>query len=338
MSQQPASTATKKSSSSTSAVVDFSGSSDEELDETPPEFYDATMDDRDQAWAERQRKGRKSDALLSCPACFTTLCVDCQRLDLRAIKPRGPNPLWAEHTNVLRVVNTEGQAGGSASSQLRRARAATTEDALQDTLLGDFGASEFAAPSFTGTSRERELVFHRMRMRVLVVCEQQDLQHFEFLLTRFSSLAHHIPTCHVDCLLEIQTAHTLTPSYFEEIVLDYTSLTLDLDEVEDIAENDPEYQEPAHTPSTLPTRHEKIVTQYRAMFVMNCKIMEGQSWQVNGKKRKRKVKTTVHPSIQETEVTGETYQPVACSVCGTEVAVLDQEEVYHFHSVLPSFV
>ncbi|MCO5558233.1 hypothetical protein L7F22_011812 [Adiantum nelumboides] len=163
MSQQPASTATRKSSSSTLAVVDFLGSSDEELDETPPEFYDATMDDRDQAWAERQRKGRKSDALLSCPACFTTLCVDCQR-------------------------------------------------------------------------------------------------------------------------------------------------------------------------------HEKIVTQYRAMFVMNCKIMEGQSRQVNGKKRKRKVKTTVHPSIQETGVTGEMYQPVACSVCGTEVAVLDQEEVYHFHSVLPSFV
>ena len=37
------------------------------------------MDERDHAWVERKRKGRKSDALLSCPACFTTLCLDCQR-------------------------------------------------------------------------------------------------------------------------------------------------------------------------------------------------------------------------------------------------------------------
>ncbi|MCO5602218.1 hypothetical protein L7F22_056346 [Adiantum nelumboides] len=29
----------------------------------------------------------------------------------RDIMPRRPNPLWAEHTNVLRVVNTSGQAG-----------------------------------------------------------------------------------------------------------------------------------------------------------------------------------------------------------------------------------
>ncbi|MCO5580941.1 hypothetical protein L7F22_034815 [Adiantum nelumboides] len=30
---------------------------------------------------------------------------------VRDIMPRRPNPLWAEHTNVLRVVNTSGQAG-----------------------------------------------------------------------------------------------------------------------------------------------------------------------------------------------------------------------------------
>eukprot|EP00250_Pteridium_aquilinum_P032858 c4814_g1_i1 orf=80-571(+) len=76
---EPRSSITKKAVPSTSALVDFSGSSDEELDETPPEFYDPDIDERDQAWAERKRKGRKSDALLSCPACFTTLCIDCQR-------------------------------------------------------------------------------------------------------------------------------------------------------------------------------------------------------------------------------------------------------------------
>ncbi|KAI5075027.1 hypothetical protein GOP47_0010988 [Adiantum capillus-veneris] len=165
MSAQAGPLATQKSGSSTAGPVNFSDSSNDELDETPPEFYDATMDDRDQAWAERKRKGRKSDALLSCPACFTTLCMDCQR-------------------------------------------------------------------------------------------------------------------------------------------------------------------------------HDKIVTQYRAMFVLNCKIIEGQSRQfnVNGKKRKRKAKTTGGQSFHEEESIGETYQPVACSVCGTEVAVFDQEEVYHFYNVLPSFV
>ncbi len=29
-------------------------------------------------WAHRQRKGRSTDAILSCPCCFTTVCIDCQ--------------------------------------------------------------------------------------------------------------------------------------------------------------------------------------------------------------------------------------------------------------------
>ncbi|BFZ07268.1 hypothetical protein BsWGS_10307 [Bradybaena similaris] len=59
-------------------------------------LYDPDMDDEDQKWVDRQRqshrgpsaggakKGKKSkkpnsDALLDCPACMTTLCLDCQR-------------------------------------------------------------------------------------------------------------------------------------------------------------------------------------------------------------------------------------------------------------------
>lgn len=152
-----------KAVSSSSAVADFSGSSDEELDETPPEFYDPAMDERDQAWAERKRKGRKSDALLSCPACFTTLCIDCQR-------------------------------------------------------------------------------------------------------------------------------------------------------------------------------HERIVTQYRAMFVLNCKILEGQKLQISQKKRKRK-SCKGQPGINQRSISDdEQFRPVSCSVCETEVAVIDKDEVYHFYNVLPSYV
>ncbi|KAH7366174.1 hypothetical protein KP509_18G066300 [Ceratopteris richardii] len=155
--------ATQKTVSKASALVDFSGSSDEELDETPPEFYDAQMDDRDQAWVERKRKGRKSDALLSCPACFTTLCIDCQR-------------------------------------------------------------------------------------------------------------------------------------------------------------------------------HEKIVTQYRAMFVLNCKIVEGKSQGIKDRKRKRKTKNSAQSGSSNANMADNIFRPVSCSVCGTEVAVIDKEEVYHFYNVLPSFV
>ncbi|KAH9288634.1 hypothetical protein KI387_032751, partial [Taxus chinensis] len=55
-------------------------SDDDEIDySVKPQFYDPCSDDRDEAWVERRRKGRKSDALLTCPACFTTLCVACQR-------------------------------------------------------------------------------------------------------------------------------------------------------------------------------------------------------------------------------------------------------------------
>lgn len=60
-------------------------------------FYDPDEDDRDQAWVDARRRGyqrrmpqsmkRKnktqglpsSDAVLNCPACMTTLCLDCQR-------------------------------------------------------------------------------------------------------------------------------------------------------------------------------------------------------------------------------------------------------------------
>ncbi|GIM06548.1 hypothetical protein Vretimale_10840, partial [Volvox reticuliferus] len=49
------------------------------MQQEPDPFYDEAADDEDAAWAERQREGRVSDAVLSCPGCFTTLCIDCQR-------------------------------------------------------------------------------------------------------------------------------------------------------------------------------------------------------------------------------------------------------------------
>jgi E2F-associated phosphoprotein len=66
------------------SLISFSGffvvSSDDEIDySVEPEFYDPNLDDVDELWVNKQRKSKKSDAVLSCPACFTTLCLDCQR-------------------------------------------------------------------------------------------------------------------------------------------------------------------------------------------------------------------------------------------------------------------
>lgn len=53
---------------------------DDALPQGPePDFYDPDLDAKDEARVSRQRGGRKSDAILSCPGCLTTVCVDCQQ-------------------------------------------------------------------------------------------------------------------------------------------------------------------------------------------------------------------------------------------------------------------
>eukprot|EP00877_Chromochloris_zofingiensis_P005083 jgi/Chrzof1/14576/Cz09g08040.t1 len=49
-------------------------------DQTDP-LYDPDADDKDEQWVQATRQGRQSDAILSCPGCFTTICLDCQQHD-----------------------------------------------------------------------------------------------------------------------------------------------------------------------------------------------------------------------------------------------------------------
>uniref|UniRef100_A0A5B7CAC2 Putative C-terminal n=1 Tax=Davidia involucrata TaxID=16924 RepID=A0A5B7CAC2_DAVIN len=83
-------------------------------------------------------------------------------------------------------------------------------------------------------------------------------------------------------------------------------------------------------------RHEKYVTQYRAVFVMNCKIRSGQVLQRGSLKRKRGKRGRESSESEANPRSGQTLRPVSCSVCSTEVGVIDEEEVYHFFNVLPS--
>ncbi|KAJ1702071.1 hypothetical protein LUZ63_001850 [Rhynchospora breviuscula] len=89
-------------------------------------------------------------------------------------------------------------------------------------------------------------------------------------------------------------------------------------------------------------RHEKYVTQYRAMFVRNCTVKTDQILREEKKRKKpkRKRNTNAGPesglSEPKEDARGPIYRPVCCSVCSTEVGVLDDEEVYHFFDVIPS--
>ncbi|XP_048830138.1 E2F-associated phosphoprotein [Brienomyrus brachyistius] len=88
-------------------------------------------------------------------------------------------------------------------------------------------------------------------------------------------------------------------------------------------------------------RHEKYRTQYRAMFVMNCTINKEEVLRYktpNDKQRRNRRKRRA--GCQEAAPAGaepeETYHPVQCTECATEVAVFDKDEVYHFFNILAS--
>nr|XP_027199386.1 39S ribosomal protein L39, mitochondrial-like [Dermatophagoides pteronyssinus] len=96
-------------------------------------------------------------------------------------------------------------------------------------------------------------------------------------------------------------------------------------------------------------RHEIYKTQYRAMFVQNCRIDYGKKLFIKNKdeirKRFQKRKKRQQQSEQQesenehsfsTLTTNDQYYPVHCNICNTQVAVYDLDEVYHFFSVIAS--
>ncbi|KAJ4911769.1 hypothetical protein Rs2_06390 [Raphanus sativus] len=83
-------------------------------------------------------------------------------------------------------------------------------------------------------------------------------------------------------------------------------------------------------------RHEQYVTQYRAVFVVNCKVDKDKALQHNtvpskaGKRRRDSEEKETHSEDSER------VNSVVCSTCSTEIGVLDSEEIYHFFNVIPS--
>ena len=81
-------------------------------------------------------------------------------------------------------------------------------------------------------------------------------------------------------------------------------------------------------------RHVFYKNQYRAMFVLNCTILRDQVLHVNPSKKGQKRKK-VQSEAEEEDDSGP-YHPVQCTICSTEVAVYDNNEIFHFFNVLPS--
>jgi len=91
-------------------------------------------------------------------------------------------------------------------------------------------------------------------------------------------------------------------------------------------------------------RHELYKNQYRAMFVLNCRVLKDEVLkhipkQKNTRKRRRKagkLGEKVGQEEAEEEEPEATYHPVRCTECNTEIAVVDSDEVFHFFNVLAS--
>ncbi len=79
-------------------------------------------------------------------------------------------------------------------------------------------------------------------------------------------------------------------------------------------------------------RHDLYENQYRAMFVMNCKVITSERLHRPLSKSARKGKQN-KTAGEESEM----FNPVKCEQCNTEVAVYDKDEVYHFFNVMAGY-
>ncbi|KAF9574984.1 hypothetical protein EC968_004744 [Mortierella alpina] len=110
---------------------------------------------------------------------------------------------------------------------------------------------------------------------------------------------------------------------------------------------------PADMQSPFLMGHEIYPHQFRAMFVEHCRVIENE--RLRFPKETKAAKETKKPSTGK-NTTSEAatssqefkpsqdddaeavYHPVVCEICNTKVALMDQDEVYHFFNVIPTSV
>jgi hypothetical protein len=82
-------------------------------------------------------------------------------------------------------------------------------------------------------------------------------------------------------------------------------------------------------------RHQTFLTQYRAMFVHNCRVDESNEVSVPEKRKRRKLSRRERED--ENKQCEEKFYSVLCEICCTSVGAFDVNElVYHFYNVIAS--
>ncbi|KAF8947890.1 hypothetical protein BGZ47_007423 [Haplosporangium gracile] len=110
-------------------------------------------------------------------------------------------------------------------------------------------------------------------------------------------------------------------------------------------------------------QHEVYTHQFRAMFVEHCRVVETERlrfsnvpMKANNNNRSKKVNksesslstssqgsTVVENEAQQFKPSVDddqdaVYNPVVCEICNTKVALMDQDEVFHFFNIIPTAV
>ncbi|XP_078138458.1 E2F-associated phosphoprotein isoform X2 [Centroberyx gerrardi] len=169
-------------------------------------LYDPDEDDRDQAWVDARRRvynsGRRraagvrsrpgqahglpsSDAVLNCPACMTTLCLDCQRHDKYRTQYRAMFVMncTVKRDEVLRY-KTQPEKKKQRSRKRRKGQKETTETTTTTTAAA---ADEVPDPAPRGM--EEDEVYHPVQCTEcsteVAVFDKEEVYHF------FNILASH---------------------------------------------------------------------------------------------------------------------------------------------------
>lgn len=70
--------------------------------------------------------------------------------------------------------------------------------------------------------------------------------------------------------------------------------------------------------------------------MLNCTVLRDQVLHVKAPKKGQRQRKKKKASSEVEEDDSGPYHPVQCTICSTEVAVYDNDEVFHFFNVLPS--
>ncbi|ORZ15969.1 E2F-associated phospho protein-domain-containing protein [Absidia repens] len=83
-------------------------------------------------------------------------------------------------------------------------------------------------------------------------------------------------------------------------------------------------------------RHENYSNQFRAMFVTNCQVNKKERYRyaATPSSASSRKKTALMDETATTPDQDEAYYVVKCETCDTHVAMMDEDEVYHFFNVI----